>query len=371
MSRRRGPAAALILDEPAETGEDSKTVARWRDRCVQLQLSEEYVTSQTRQIIDEYSCLMSMALTEAMNQMQSLREASVVTSNSTATARNRTQSVVTEATHAGGLLQTLVESLVKVDGMAGLIASVANRTNLLSLNATIEAARAGEAGKGFAVVAREVKELATVTATSTTEISGTVEELRTQVAAVAMSLQNMTDGVASIDQAASNVAELMTRQQEAMESLDMQVNDANSQMELLSMLVGSVDRRQHARVASGGGVSLRSGDLRVDTQLLDLSVGGLGCSVLRTVQLPVGAQVEVTLPLVDAALCMDAVVRRRTPAGGRDDLGLEFQNLSDTDTAAISGYISYLAQGEGVDPDAEARPETDANRTEKELIHST
>ncbi len=69
------------------------------------------------------------------------------------------------------------ESVGKIKDAISLIASVANKINLLSLNASIEAARAGEAGRGFAVVATEVAKLAAQTNESASIIDGIIQML--------------------------------------------------------------------------------------------------------------------------------------------------------------------------------------------------
>lgn len=68
-------------------------------------------------------------------------------------------------------IQKLEKLSADIEQFASVIASIANRTNILSLNASIEAARAGEHGRGFAVVASEVRNLASQSAKSSKEIN--------------------------------------------------------------------------------------------------------------------------------------------------------------------------------------------------------
>ncbi|MGN0330967.1 MAG: methyl-accepting chemotaxis protein [Kineothrix sp.] len=88
-------------------------------------------------------------------------------------------------------MESLMDYAGKMQGILGMITSVANQTAMLALNASIEAARAGEAGRGFAVVASEISSLAGQTRKATGDINDLIGSVTTAVAEAAESIERL------------------------------------------------------------------------------------------------------------------------------------------------------------------------------------
>ena len=96
-----------------------------------------------------------------------------------------------------------------IEGFAGVIAGIANKTNMLALNASIEAARAGEHGRGFAVVAKQVGELAAQSASSSKEIKETIQSVQGVTSEMVASMEQLVKAIEEQNQITENVSQIL------------------------------------------------------------------------------------------------------------------------------------------------------------------
>ncbi len=137
----------------------------------------------------------------------------------------------------------------EITNIVGLIAEIADETNLLSLNASIEAARAGEAGKGFAVVASEIGKLAQNSAASAENISNLINDvgkaINNVVSQAELSARNIEANSDLIHAAVDTFDQIYQNIEKSNELIDLMIQDVQKVDDVASN-VAAISQEQAA-----------------------------------------------------------------------------------------------------------------------------
>lgn len=301
--------------------------------------TEQGVRDRAQSVIDENSAAVRVELQKVLTEVNAVRDSASIIDDRVSAADQRTREVVEHAQEADRVVTALADSLRRVGDMAKLIASVADQTKLLALNATIEAARAGEAGKGFNVVASEVKGLAVATAQSTSDITSTITTLEGDAAAMTDAITRMAKGISGVGEATAVLNNVATQQHSMVASLEEAVISANSRVVSMADLTQRFERREHPRSPARAQVRIGGGGQSRQAELVDLSEGGLRCRLAGSSRLTEGEVVSVEFELKDDLLTLRGRVLQRAEHHGKDDVALQFVDLTGHDLARLRDHL--------------------------------
>ena len=173
---------------------------------------------------------------------------------------------------ASSVIHQLAQDTQNVNQILDVITSIAEQTNLLALNAAIEAARAGEQGRGFAVVADEVRELASRTAKSTTEIRELLNALTSAASASVESMDSASAQAQRNEEYAAQTGESVNKiagHIQTINSLNTQIATATEEQTMVATTV--MDNVNHMNESIGSTLEALDGIRDVSGNLHTLS----------------------------------------------------------------------------------------------------
>ena len=181
------------------------------------------------------------------------------------------QDIATTVHDASTLIHGLDQHSQKISTIVAVIKEVADQTNLLALNAAIEAARAGEQGRGFAVVADEVRKLAERTASSTKEISLSVEAMRSSAGGAVLSMQGVVNkveqSVARAHEANTAIHKIREGSRDAVEMVEEITSAIREQGAATNNIAGQVERMAQMAEESSAAAGLSANAAKTLDQL--------------------------------------------------------------------------------------------------------
>ncbi|WP_137222587.1 methyl-accepting chemotaxis protein [Shewanella sp. MEBiC00475] len=167
---RSNQLAAAAEETSAITSQTTIGIQEQKSQVDQVAAATTELSSSAQQV--------SMSADQALNEIKQADEETQHMRALAEESKNTILALAEEVAKAGIVINKVHSDSASIGSILDVIRGIADQTNLLALNAAIEAARAGEQGRGFAVVADEVRNLASRTQHSTSEIQQMIEVLQ-------------------------------------------------------------------------------------------------------------------------------------------------------------------------------------------------
>ncbi|MBB1321183.1 methyl-accepting chemotaxis protein [Shewanella sp. SR43-8] len=167
---RSNQLAAAAEETSAITSQTTIGIQEQKSQVDQVAAATTELSSSAQQV--------SMSADQALNEIKQADNETQHMRTLAEESKNTIIALAEEVARAGVVINKVHSDSASIGSILDVIRGIADQTNLLALNAAIEAARAGEQGRGFAVVADEVRNLASRTQHSTSEIQQMIEVLQ-------------------------------------------------------------------------------------------------------------------------------------------------------------------------------------------------
>ncbi|MCG8367112.1 MAG: methyl-accepting chemotaxis protein [Pseudanabaenales cyanobacterium] len=182
--------AAKVLQKSVVTVADSSAdIASTVKTQERLFADQTLSVTQTTSTIEQLGASSLQAAQQAGSSASGAKEALDLSETGTQAVKHTVQGIEELREKVSAIadqIMQLSEQTDQISTISGLVADVADQTNMLALNAAVEAARAGEQGKGFAVVAGEIRKLADQSRDSAGKINTLVGAIQASINSTVM-----------------------------------------------------------------------------------------------------------------------------------------------------------------------------------------